>query len=339
MDQSLPLGPLGDRGTSRTKDVPGAENEAATEAGATVRSTARRVQLGAVASDREILMLGRRAFERGDDTAAREQLDRLVAHGARYADVHYMLGMLCERSGDLTGALERLREAIRLNPSYVEALLALASLHERRGEYDRSQGYAERASQLCRATAGGLDPTTRGKLANQQAALADALVEAGERRAAIEQYRGALERCPTFHDIRHRLGVTLREAGLSAQAATEFQRILAAHPGLLDSQIQLGLTWYTMGRTAEAVTEWDAVLEKDPSRDEARMYLRLVRGHAREAAIERPAATDLPNDPANGGDEELSFSAVDRAVDAAEPTASAPVSGWKTTDLTNRRDP
>ena len=332
MDQSLPQVPLGERVEPRGNGAP--EEAAAGEA--TVRSTARRVQLGAVASDREILMLGRRAFERGDDEAAREQLDRLVAHGARFADVHYMLGMIAEHRGDLNGALDRLREAIRLNPSYVEALLALASLHERRGEFDRSQGYAERASQLCRPTAGGLDPTTRGKLANQQAALADALVEAGERRAAIEQYRGALERCPTFHDIRHRLGVTLREAGLPAQAATEFQRILAAHAGLLDSQIQLGVTWYTMGRTADAIAEWDAVLEKDPSRDEARMYLRLVRGRAREVSNETTPASDTAN-PLHDTEAELSFS----AVEAAEPpsdVSEAAVSGWKTTDLARGRD-
>ncbi len=239
---------------------------------------ARTVRFEGVASDREILLHGRRAFERRDDDAALESLNRLVAHGRRYADVHYMIGMIKERHGDFDASLGELREAARINPSYVEALLALASLHERRGEFDKSRGYAERASQLSRPTADGLDATTRGKLANQQAALADAMVEAGERRNAIAQYRGALERCPTFHDIRHRLAITLREAGLPAQAIAELQRILRLQPGLLESQVQLGLTYYAMGRTPDAIREWDAVLEKDPSRDEARMYLRLVRG-------------------------------------------------------------
>lgn len=239
------------------------------------------VHLGSAASDREILLRGRRAFERGEDASALESLSRLTAHGFEYADVHYMIGMLHERRDDLDAALESLRRAIRLNPSYVEALLALASLFERRGEFEQSQSHAERASQLSRGTGDGLDPTTRGKLANQQALLGDALAQAGERRDAIEQYRRALERCPTFHDVRHRLGVTLREAGLSFQAAREFQHILRIHGGMLSSQIQLGLTYYSMGRTPEAIAEWEAVLEKDPSRDEARMYLRLVRGASR----------------------------------------------------------
>jgi tetratricopeptide (TPR) repeat protein len=276
----------------------------------------RRTRLSDVASDREILMHGRRAFERGEDAAALESLDRLVAHGVRYADVHYMLGMIRERRGDLDGALAALREATRINPSYVEALLALASLHERRGEFERSREYAERASQLSRPVAGELDPTTRGKLANQQAALADALVEAGERRDAIAQYRGALERCPTFHDIRHRLAITLREAGLPAQAVRELQRILRLQPGMLESQIQLGLTYYSMGRTPDAIREWDAVLQKDPGRDEARMYLRLVRGTPaepgpqpqRETAREptgatQPAIREWRTTPLQGGGE------------------------------------
>jgi tetratricopeptide (TPR) repeat protein len=236
----------------------------------------------AAASDREILLRGRRAFDRGEDATALENLSRLARHGNEYADVHYMIGMLEERKGDLGAALESLRRAIRVNPSYVEALLALASLHERQGDFDLSQSYAERASQLTQPNPGELDPTTRGKLANQQAALGDALVEAGERRDGIEAYRAALERCPSFHDIRHRLGVTLREAGLPFQAAQEFRHILRVHPAMLESRIQLGLTYYSLGRTPEAVREWEAVLESEPGRDEARMYLRLVRGAAQE---------------------------------------------------------
>jgi len=230
--------------------------------------------------ERETLIQGRRAFERGEDALALETLSRLTGRGFEYADVFYMIGLLQERADDLDAALESLRRAVRINPSYVEALLALATLHERRGDFDRSQGYAERASRLARPTAGGLDPTTRGKLSNQQAELADALARAGERGEAIEEYRRALERCPDFPDIRHRLGVTLREAGLPAQAVQEFRRILQVHPALSDSQIQLGLTYYSMGRTPDAIREWEAVLGRDPGQDEARMYLRLVRGAA-----------------------------------------------------------
>lgn len=277
------------------------------------------MHLGSAVSDREILLRGRRAFERGEDIAALESLDRLTAHGFEYADVYYMLGMLHERRDDLDAALDNLRSAVRINPSYVEALLALASLLERRGDFDQSQGYAERASQLTRPTADALDPTTRGKLANQQAALGHALAQAGEKRDAIEEYRRALDRCPTFHDVRHRLAMTLREVGLPFQAAQEFRRILRVHSGMLDSQIQLGLTYYSMGRTPEAVREWEAVLERDASRDEARMYLRLVRGASRRVA--RPAPDNTKNTAIveDDSNDELNISGWSKAVLATGP--------------------
>ncbi|HIF91608.1 MAG TPA: tetratricopeptide repeat protein [Myxococcales bacterium] len=274
-------------------------------------------RLGSVATDREIFLRGKRAFARGDDAGALDNLTRLISHGFEYADVYYMLGMVHERRGEIDTAVHSLRRAIRINPSYVEALLALASLHEQRGDFDQSQGYAERASQLSRPSAGGLDPTTRGKLANQQAALGDALAQSGERPDAILEYRRALDRCPTFHDVRHRLGVTLREAGLPSQAALEFQQILRAHPRMLDSQVQLGLTYYSMGRTPKAITEWEAVLEKDLSRDDARMYLRLVRNvqnRAAGSAIKKPAVTveaarDNDSNGKHGSSDETEISA------------------------------
>ena len=36
------------------------------------------------------------------------------------------------------------------------------------------------------------------------------------------------------------------------------------------------MTLYTLGRTDDAIAEWEAVLAKDPTREDAKMYLRLV---------------------------------------------------------------
>ncbi len=281
--------------------------------------------------ERELLQQGRRAFEHGDDATALRCFDRLVESGLRFADVHYMSGIVQERHGDLEAAAASLREAIRINPAYVEALVALASVCESLGDFAQSQGHAERAGQLCRASAGGLDPTTRGKLANQQAELADAFALAGLRREAIEQYREALDRCPTFLDIRHRLGVALREAGLPHQALQEFERILDAHPGLVESRIQLGLTCYAMGRSAEAIAAWKQVLTQDPMRREAHMYLRLVGEEAASnAAISRPvsaqADSSAPSSPL-----------APRLSPPASPTAS-PVQSWSTRPLATAED-
>jgi tetratricopeptide (TPR) repeat protein len=227
--------------------------------------------------ERETYSRGRALFERGDIDPALGQLTQLLETQSGFADVHYMVGVLLDLRGEVQAASQSLRRAIRLNPSYAEALLALASVYERCGDYDRSRQLAERASGLAAsATPGSLDATTRGKLANLQAAVADAYADVGELREAIEGYRKALERCPDFHDIRYRLGIVLRDSGLPDQALREFKRVARGKPAMLDAQIQLGLTYYTLGRSGDALERWNAVLEQDPSRDEAHMYIRLV---------------------------------------------------------------
>jgi tetratricopeptide (TPR) repeat protein len=227
-------------------------------------------------SERRAYALGRESYVRGNIDAAIAHFTALLRTRSEFADVHYMLGVLLERKNEIAAASRSLREALRINPAYTEAMLALAGVYEQEGDFGRSREIAERARSLAAPSDGTLDATTRGKLANMQAALADAYAEAGELGEAIEAYRKALERCPTFHDIRYRLGVTLREAGLPDRALAEFSRVLRANPGFADAAVQRGLTLYSLGRCEDAMDEWKSVLARDDSREDARMYLRFV---------------------------------------------------------------
>ena len=219
--------------------------------------------------------LGRRCFERGDAETSLPHLTRLV-QTRNFADVHYMIGVMYHRKGEVDAAGDSLREALRINPSYTEALLALANVYESQGDFDRSREIAERAGRVAGSANDVLDATTRGKLANLQAALGDAYCEVGELREAIEAYRKALDRCPDFPDIRNRLGIALRDAGLPDRAIAEFRRILRSHPGYSDATVQLGVTLYSLGRAEEAAQEWESVLADHPEREDARMYLRMI---------------------------------------------------------------
>jgi len=227
-------------------------------------------------SERRAYASGRRYFERGYDDEAIEKLSEFVRTRRNFADVHYMLGVLLERKNDPTSAARSLREALRINPAYTEAMLALANVYELAGDFERSREIATRAASLAPTVEGTLDATTRGKLANLQAGVGDAYADAGELRDAIEAYRKALDRCPTFHDIRFRLAVTLREAGLPDRALAEFARVLRGHPNFTEARVQRGLTLYTLGRTDDAVAEWRSVLVEDSEHEDASMYLRLV---------------------------------------------------------------
>jgi tetratricopeptide (TPR) repeat protein len=239
---------------------------------------------------REAYRSGRECYERGDIDGALTRFTRLLDAHPRFADIHYMVGLVHERKGDLEAAAQSLERALHINPGYAEAMIALVSIYERLGQYESSRALAERMG--ARGAPGVLDATTRGKLANLQATLGDAYREAGDLREAIEAYRKALDRCPAFHDIRHRMGVALRELGLPSRAIAEFKRVLRSNPGYLDSAIQLGLTLYTLGRTEQALEAWEQVLERDPEREDARMYLRMVRSsrEPRESRAPKPAS-------------------------------------------------
>ena len=162
-----------------------------------------------------------------------------------------MLGMLHERSGDLDAALAACAKPFasthpmsrRCSPWPACTSDAVNTIDPRAMPSGPASSRGRPPAASTRRLAAS-SPTSRRR-------SRDALAEAGERRDAIEQYRRALDRCPTFHDVRHRLGIVLREAGLPSQATAEFARILRTHPGMLESQIQLGLTYYSMGRTPE----------------------------------------------------------------------------------------
>jgi thioredoxin-like negative regulator of GroEL len=81
----------------------------------------------------------------------------------------------------------------------------------------------------------------------------------------------------------------LREAGFPDRALAEFARVRRANPDLLDAAVQTGLTLYSLGRADEALAEWRAVLERDRTRQDARMYLRMVSRALGGAAEPAPA--------------------------------------------------
>jgi tetratricopeptide (TPR) repeat protein len=93
---------------------------------------------------------------------------------------------------------------------------------------------------------------------------------------AIREYEKALALCPSFHDIRTKLGTTLREMGSLVAAAREFERVRHDCPQYLPARVNLGLTYFTMGRRADALSEWQQILSLEPMNKSAAMYIAMV---------------------------------------------------------------
>ena len=188
-----------------------------------------------------------------------------------------MLGVIHYEAGRVNKARESLETALQINPTYTEAALNLAVVYNEMGKYDQAKEvYAQAQGQRDSTGLDKLDSFVRGKIANMHAELGDAYVAVGLLDHATKEYSKALRVCPTFVDIRTKLGTTLRDLGRIDKALDELVAVRESAPDFLQARIQLGVTLWRAGRIAEARTEWEHVLDEDPSNRSCRVYLKMT---------------------------------------------------------------
>jgi Tfp pilus assembly protein PilF len=159
---------------------------------------------------KELLSKGRDLYEKRDFRAAEPILEQVAATGSRFADVYDMLGVIAHSRGDLASAEERFRKAVSINPNYTEAMLNLGITLNDRRRYDEAREIFERLSGKVPHKDSEIEPFARGKLANMHADLAQAYADMGMPDEAAEQLQKAVKLCPTFADLRTKLGIIYR---------------------------------------------------------------------------------------------------------------------------------
>ena len=230
---------------------------------------------------KRLLQRGREHFQANQYDRAEKLLTPLARDRIPWADVYAMLGAINYHKGRLIDALAFFEESLRLNPAYTEAALNLAVTYNDLGKYEESKRVYRRmlANRKQPSIAGDkVDPFIKGKLANMHAEVGMAYEQAGLYEEAALEYRRALTLCPTFVDIRTRLGASLRAAGDMNGAEREFMKAKKEHPNLVVPRLQLGMTYYAGGRRSDAAREWREVLAMEPANKFAKLYLRLVTG-------------------------------------------------------------
>src|SRR5262249_17764461 len=102
-----------------------------------------------------------------------------------------------------------------------------------------------------------------------------------------------LDLCPSFIDIRTRLGNVLRDMGDADAALAEYQQARSLKPDYVPARLALGVTLYSLGRRDEAIAEWESILGIGPNDRRARAYLRMVRDQQHPPA---PGSALSPHD-------------------------------------------
>lgn len=241
---------------------------------------------------RENLTRGREHYAVREYGKAEPFLAEIAEGNLEFADVYDMLGVIYHQQGRLNDAESMFRKALTLNPNYTEAALNLAVTYNDLGKYKEAKDIYARAMSVSKSAPKQLDPFARGKIANMHADVGSAYHDVGQYVDAIREYEKSLALCPAFHDIRTRLGVTLREMGSLVAAAREFERVRHDNPNYLPARVNLGLTYYTMGRRADALSEWQQILSLEPTNRSAAMYIAMV-----SRMPEAPGADDADHGP------------------------------------------
>jgi tetratricopeptide (TPR) repeat protein len=230
---------------------------------------------------KQLLTLGRGYFERKQYAQAEKYLAQVVEQNQSFADVYNMLGVACHDQGQFVRAQRAFEAALRINPAYTDAALNLAVIYNDMGKYREAKEVYQGALSRQRVSPGGMDPYVKGKISNMYAEIGDVFTATGMLDEAIGEYRRALGLCPTFVDLRLKLGNACRDRGDHPEALAQFEEILRINPNYLPGRVHYGITLFSAGRKAEAVQAWEDVLARDPGNRSAEMYLNLVKDTAK----------------------------------------------------------
>lgn len=226
---------------------------------------------------RRLLERGRGHYRSGQYEKAEKALMPLVRDRVPFADVYAMLGAIHYQKGRLLDAVSLLDEALRLNPGYTEAALHLALTYNDLGKYEEAKNVHERMLASRKGSGPeGIDPFVKGKIANMHAEVGRAYEQAGLYGEATDEYRRALALCPTYVDIRTRLGACLRVAGNLTAAERELSKVKKEHPNLVAPRLQLGMTYFAGGKRKDAAREWREALAMEPENKFAKLYVKML---------------------------------------------------------------
>lgn len=225
---------------------------------------------------RQLLLLGREHFAKGEYDDAEALLRRVVDRAAGFADVHHMLGVIAHGRGDFGEAERRFERAVAVNPNYTEAQLNLMVTYNDLGKYEAARRVQAAISRRDAGAHVARDPFVLGRIANMHADVAQAYLDAGMVIEAITELERAVS-LSGFADLRTRLGVLYRDTGAIARAREQFELAKAANPRFLQARIMLAVLMMVTGEPEAAIAELQAAAAIDPDDRSVQLYLRIAR--------------------------------------------------------------
>jgi len=201
------------------------------------------------------------------------------------------LGQLLRRTGETGQAIEAFEKALELNPRHAVSLLNLGQLLSRHGDRVRGEAMLEqhRELSLLNDRIDHLQRSARleGATAANHAALANALLQAGDMQGSEQAYRAALAIDPDFPPAAIGLSALLIEQGRISEATQWAVVAVMVAPQDMQSHFVLGMTRLLKGDFDAA--EKAFADSRDRGQWGADAYIHVARALLQAGAGERAA--------------------------------------------------
>jgi tetratricopeptide (TPR) repeat protein len=212
----------------------------------------------------------RSAEDAGDFAAAFQAWNQLVSE-TRRADHYCQLGRVASKLGMWAEAEKAFHDALAIKPHFAVAMLMFGSLLLIRTDGDQTDNAKTAKDWLLRAM-----EIDRTAMALSLMGAAD--YRLGEKDAAKDAYRAAIEIDGAYEEAYFNLGNIVAEEGDDAEAERLLRRAIQLDPNYHVAHGRLGILLQRVGRSSEGEAELKRALEINPADAIASRYLNRVAG-------------------------------------------------------------
>lgn len=192
------------------------------------------------------------AQRQGDQKAAIEALQRLVAGNRQRHDAWYLLGELLAEDTRPAEAAKAFAEALRIKPDWLDAQFNFGLLAWRAGHLDRAWQAFESAA------------ARQPERSELHEAMAQLAVERGDANRAADALKKLDRRGGGSETVNFNVAVALQRAGRAQEAEALYRRTVSANPSFVEGLVNLGHALEAQGDREGAAECWQKAVDLRP---------------------------------------------------------------------------
>ncbi|MCX6607144.1 MAG: tetratricopeptide repeat protein, partial [Acidobacteria bacterium] len=192
------------------------------------------------------------AQRQGDQKAAIEALQRLVAVSRQRHDAWYLLGELLSEDARPAEAAKAFAEALRIKPDWLDAQFNFGLLAWRAGHLDRAWQAFESAA------------TRQPERSELHEAMAQLAVERGDANRAADALKKLDRRGGGSETLNFNVAVALQRVGRARDAEAIYRRSVSANPSFVEGLVNLGHALEAQGDRDGAAECWQKAVALRP---------------------------------------------------------------------------